>query len=164
MLVRIRHNFENAEDEVFGNCGVEEITHGINEDHARSLPPRGQIQLIAMQSESESGAGCSWIPIVLVSRVPHPLETRGQIQSVAVIASWTYLIAPAYRVPGGIGPLDRRLFTHVPECNLRNLTEVDSCNTNHRAVSTASAPPAARQTDTCRNPRVARLKGISPGN
>ena len=91
------HGAGDADDVLGGDILVEEVAHGVDEDHARPPPPQGLVELLGDEAEVES---------LLVGMPWNAAEPFGEDLSVAIGAARTHLGASADGVPGGVGPFD----------------------------------------------------------
>src|SRR5690606_37835971 len=73
--------------------------HAVDEDAARLAPPQRQIDLLLVAAHHSERA-------LAVEAFMQPLR-------VAVVAAWRHLRAAGDRVPGGIGPFDGAVISHV---------------------------------------------------
>src|SRR5262249_26015507 len=100
---RTLHHASNHCDVPGRHVLLEKITHRINEDPPRILPPERVFQFLGDESQIEPLLkGVSW----------HAAEAFGESLRIAVLAAGTDLHASADWVPSGIGPLDCAAVAH----------------------------------------------------
>ena len=66
---------------------MEEVAHGVHEDHAGRPPPVGELQQVFVQCEAEAGAAVLGVAVVLIPGIAHGLQTLRQRERVAVVAA-----------------------------------------------------------------------------
>ena len=93
------HGVEDAVDERAGDLLMEQVAHGVDEDHAGPLPGKRLRQPFGAQGEVEA---------VLEGMARHAAEALGQALGVAVVAAACDLGATGDGVPGRVGPFDLR--------------------------------------------------------
>src|SRR5262245_35941696 len=104
MPTRRLHCVEHARNEFLRYVVMEEVAHGIDEDHARLAPVQRLLQALGPHRQ---------VKAVLKGMAMCAPETFGKSLCVAVVAAGTDLRAPRHRVPRRIGPLDCRSIGHA---------------------------------------------------
>lgn len=104
MLRAERHYRKNLVDELVRNILVEQVAHRVHE-HTPWLAPFERLgQFLRHQPQVEP----------LLVRMPrHAAPALSKRLGVAMRATRTYLRAATDRVPGGIGPFDLAVLTHL---------------------------------------------------
>ena len=85
---------------------VEQIAHRVHEDHPRCAPPVGLVEHLGMNRHSKSGSRGPRATVLLVLGGTHRLQSSSQGEGIAVIASCRNAVAPGYRIPCDLSPLD----------------------------------------------------------
>ena len=111
---RREHDVEDPPDEVVRNSGVEQVAHRIHEDGPGRPPPLRNFQGVRMNGDPKSWPRGPLVPVDLIFRRSHRLETSGQRERVAVVTARGNAVASGCRIPGGFGPLDGTSVAHVP--------------------------------------------------
>ena len=104
MPVRPDHRIEDAADVWDGDVLVEQIGHGVDEDHPEFSPIQGETDPFRLELQVEA----------LLVRMPRDAaESLREGHCIAVIGAWTYLGAPCDRIPCCIRPLDGARIGHA---------------------------------------------------
>src|SRR5688500_17927619 len=98
------HNICYGRDVLHRYIVVEEITHGVDEDHAGFGPSQWFGQFLGDQPQIKS---------LLVGMSGYAAKPFRKRLRVAMLAAWTNLGATADRVPCCVRPLDFGAFSHV---------------------------------------------------
>ena len=99
------HDLEDALDVLERDPLVEHVAHAVHEDHPRSAPTERLLEPVLVEDDV----------LCRVYREPRLLrapESQADRFRIAVCAARAHLGASRYRIPGGLGPLDRRLCRH----------------------------------------------------
>jgi hypothetical protein len=113
VLWSVRDDLEYFLDEREWDAAVEQVAHAVDEHRSWGAPAIWLVQCCRVRRNAETRARGSWVPISLVFIGAHGLESLGEGQGVAVIASCRYAVTAGRRVPGDLCPLDACLGCHV---------------------------------------------------
>jgi hypothetical protein len=97
MPIRTRHNSNDTNNKLCRHFAVEQIAHGVDENHARHRPRKWFHELVGHKPE---------IKPPLVRMAFNTPESFGECLSVAVLAARAYLCATSNRIPSSISPFN----------------------------------------------------------
>src|SRR5581483_6398225 len=104
MVRAVPHRLEDALDIRKGNVVVEQVAHGVDEDHLRPTPAPRHIEQVRMQG---------YFKTIAVTVSPHCLKTTGHTFCIAVLATLADLGTSRHGIPGHLRPLNVRLCRHT---------------------------------------------------
>jgi len=108
--MRFFHGVENLVDIVGRNVLVEQVAHGVDEDHLRLADRKGLFQAAGPKRKIETR---------FERVIGHASEAFGKPFGIAVVAAGADLGAARYRVPRHVGPFDGGILRHVhPKKNI----------------------------------------------
>lgn len=113
VLWRVVDHVEDVAHEPDRHLRVEQVTHRVHEDHARSLPRVRHRERGRMHRHTEPRPAGARVAVALVLRRTHRLEPLRERQRVAVRAALGDAITTGRGVPGRFRPLDRRPVRHA---------------------------------------------------
>src|SRR5580704_2818231 len=99
-----RHNLRYFADVIVRHLLMEQVAHGVDEDHSRAPPGQWFHQLAGNEP---------WIKTTLISMANNSTESLGEPLGITELAPWADFCTAADRVPGCIGPFDLGLITHA---------------------------------------------------
>ena len=103
VMVGLDHDIEDPPDELVGHALMEEVGHGVHEDHLRLFPSERQLKPFGPEPQIEP----------LFKRMSrHTAKPLGKRLRIAMFAPGTDFRAAGDRIPGRVGPFDMRLKTH----------------------------------------------------
>lgn len=103
MVAGSLHRIKNLVDEQIRDLLVEEITHGVHENHARATPTRRLGQALGTQGEVETA---------LVGVPANAAEALCKTLCVAVVTTRADFGAASDGIPSGVSPFDRAVVRH----------------------------------------------------
>src|SRR3954467_14957069 len=98
------HDCKDLLDVCVGNRLMEQVRHRVDENTPRLPPP---------QWHAETAGPIPKVEALRVRRARYATEPLGKSLCVAVGAPGRDLVTTSHWIPGGVGPLDRTLVTHV---------------------------------------------------
>jgi hypothetical protein len=108
------HGIEHAQNELVGDVDMEQVGHGIDEDHPRLGPAKRLIQSLGPKAD---GKGIGPVLFGVHNREPPEVDVAqpllGKRGRVTVVATGAHLCAAGYWIPGGIGPFDAGAVAHI---------------------------------------------------
>src|SRR6266536_475687 len=102
MLMRLSHHSRHLGDEMIGYQLMEQVGHRVDEDSTRLLPLEWIVEPIRVENDILGSELSS-------PRLLRPPEPEGKGLRIAVTAALGDLGAAGDRIPGRVGPLNRRV-------------------------------------------------------
>ena len=103
VVVGFDHYIKDSLDVLIRHFLVEEVGHGIHENHLRFSPTERHFQPLGPELQ---------IKPLFIRVIQHTAEPFGKRLGVTVLAPRTDFRAAGNGIPGGIGPFDMRLYAH----------------------------------------------------
>lgn len=139
------HDIKNLHDEGLGSMDMEQVAHGVHENHLRLFPAERQIDRVRVDSQLEA--------VAVVGRA-HGMKPAGHSFGIAVPASGADFRAAGDGVPGAFGPFNGGIQGHLFPLIARNYN-LNSANTpcqNKFALAEISHPAILSTSRTCLDP------------